>query len=360
MRPTLKPDPVRVFFHPAQLAFKPRYEWALGERVDHPETTARAESIVDALRADDAFVFDTPPALSRSELRGVHAPALLSLYEHTTALDDDLYPTVFPRGDGVRADPANLLHAGWWCFDAGTPINGQMWAAAQGSASAAIQAARSVIDGAPLAYSLSRPPGHHATRDRFGGYCYLNNSGLAAKTLRRAGADRVAIVDIDYHHGNGTQSLFWRDPTVLTLSIHADPRTDFPYFTGFREEVGAGRGAGFNLNLCEERGCDGARYRQILERYVEPALRKFQPRAVIVAAGLDTYELDPLGHFKLTTDDLRDVGEIIGRWGWPMVAVQEGGYHAGHLGRNAKALLLGLRAGAERSTRRVEGVFTGK
>lgn len=337
-----------MLFHSEQLLFKPRYEWALGERIDHPETTARAESIVHALSEDPLFELWQPPALPAAHLRGLHAPSLLHLYEKTVALQDDLYPTVFPRGDGVRADPDNLHHAGWWCFDAGTPLNGQMWSAARWSAAAAVEAARRISQGEGLAYSLSRPPGHHATRDRFGGYCYLNNGALAARTLRKAGARKVAILDIDYHHGNGTQSLFWRDPSVLTVSVHADPRTDFPYYTGFPEERGAGRGEGFNLNLCEERGCDGTRYRQILQEQVAPVLRAFEPAALILAAGLDTYRLDPLGKFELTTDDLREVGELIGSWGYPTVAVQEGGYHSAHLGRNARALLRGLRDGLSR------------
>lgn len=346
----LRPDRISVLFHTEQLLFKPRYEWALGERIDHPETTARAESIIATLAEDQTFDLASPPPLARSSLRGLHAPSLLSLYQSTLELSDDLYPTVFPRGDGVRADPANLNHAGWWCFDAGTPLNGEMWAAARWSAASAVEAAKRVRAGEALAYSLSRPPGHHATRDRFGGYCYLNNAALAARTLRRAGLPRVLILDIDYHHGNGTQSLFWRDSTVFTVSIHADPRTDFPYYTGFAEERGAGRGEGYNLNLCEERGCDGARYRQILEQEVAPVVQAFAPSALVLAAGLDTYRLDPLGRFTLTTDDLRDVGEVIGSWGLPVVAVQEGGYHSDHLGRNARALLLGLRAGIRGST----------
>ena len=131
------PDPVRVWFHPDQLRFKPRYEWAFGERIDHPETTARAESILEALRDAPGFELSSPDPVEDGELRRLHAPGLLRLYESTRALDRDLYPTVFPKGEMVRADPDNLNHAGYWCFDAGTPLNAETWVAAAWSASAA-------------------------------------------------------------------------------------------------------------------------------------------------------------------------------------------------------------------------------
>lgn len=335
-------EPTTVWFHPDQLEFKPRYEWALGQRIDHPETTTRAESIVAALKAHPDFVFRTPEAIGSATLRLNHDAELLTLLKTSRKLTEDFYVAVFPRA-ADRGDPTNLQHTGVWCFDAGTPLNGEAWMAARWSASAALAAARTIAGGAPLSYSLSRPPGHHAQRSRFGGYCYLNNAAVAARFLSRKG--RVAVLDIDYHHGNGTQDIFYADPSVLTLSIHADPRDDFPYFAGFASERGLGPGEGFNMNLPEERGCDGQRYLQILEARVAPALRAFAPDALVLAAGLDGYVLDPLGKFTLTTDDFRRIGAHIGRWGIPVVAVQEGGYHAGHLGRNACALLSGLRDG---------------
>lgn len=338
-------DPTPVWFHPDQLLFKPRYEWALGERIDHPETTARAESIVEALTEDTSFRFAEPEPVSRALLKRTHAGSLLEMLGETAGLGHDVYPTVFPKGPNVRAEPGNPHHWGHWCFDAGTPLNGQAWMAASWSASAALAAAKAVHQGVPLSYSLSRPPGHHATRSRFGGYCYLNNAAIAARWLGRKRKSRVAVLDIDYHHGNGTQSIFWSDPSVLTVSIHADPSTDFPYFAGFRDQIGGGRAEGTNRNLTEGHGCDGARYLQILDEDVAPLLKAFAPEVLILAAGLDTYELDPLGRFKITTEDFRAIGERIGRWGLPVVAVQEGGYHAEHLGRNARSLLHGLRAG---------------
>lgn len=342
-------EPVPVFFHREQLLFKPRYEWAFGERVDHPETTARAESIVASLAEAEGFELCAPDGVELAELEALHTASLLRLYETAMDLESDHYPSVFPKGRSVIADPTHIQHAGYWCFDAGTPLNAQTWVASRWSAAAAGSAADAILAGRRLAYSLSRPPGHHATRDRFGGYCYLNNAAVAASRLRAKG--KVAILDIDYHHGNGTQAIFYDDPGVLTLSVHGDPREDFPYFAGYAGETGEGAGTGYNLNIPLPLGCDGQAYLQVLRGRVARTLADFAPDVLIVAAGLDTYALDPIGKFDLTTEDLRRVGETIGSWGWPVVAVQEGGYYTPHLGRNARALLEGIRAGQAISLR---------
>lgn len=336
-----------AFFHPEQLAFKPRYEWAFGERIDHPETTGRAESILAALQADPLFSVRTPGALPAAALQRTHAQPLLTLYHTATLLEpgETFYPTVFPKESQGRGDPTRLRHAGHWCFDAGTPLTRETLPAATWSAACALEAARALgRDGVTLSYALSRPPGHHATRGLFGGYCYLNNAAIAARHLRRGGR-RVAILDIDYHHGNGTQSLFYRDPNVLVVSVHADPTDAFPYFAGFPDETGAGPGQGYTMNLVLPRGTDGPRYLRALDDHVLPALRAYAPDALVLSAGLDTYHLDPVGDFGLTTEDLHEVGARIGRLRLPTVAVQEGGYYTPDLGRNAVALLRGLVVG---------------
>lgn len=348
MAPSSAPDSrIPAFFHPAQLAFKPRYEWAFGERIDHPETTARAESIVTALeQAEDRYALRQPAEVPSGTIQATHSGNLLTLYRTATTLGDDetFYPTVFPKRDQVAADPTKLHHAGAYCFDAGTPLAARTWEAALWSASCAYAAARAIRkDERRLTYALSRPPGHHATRTAFGGYCYLNNAAIAARTLRRHG--RVTVLDIDVHHGNGTQSLFYRDPKVQVISIHEHPDTCFPYFAGYPTETGEGPGLGTTLNITESAGCDGKRYLELLALHALPAIRAFGSDFLILSAGLDTYELDPVGHFALTTDDLREVGESIGRLGMPTVVIQEGGYHAPHLGRNAVSLLDGLVSG---------------
>lgn len=343
--------PMPVFFHPAQLDFKPLYEWAYGEKIDHPETTARAESILAALQGEPGhFQVREPTPIALSALRRQHAAQLLTLYSTARALPEGetFYPMVFPRATRGRADPTNLHHAGAFCFDSGTPLDGRTWEAAGWSAACARQAALEVRSGrARLAYALSRPPGHHATRQEFGGYCYFNNAGLAARALRSKG--RVAIIDVDFHHGNGTQSLFYKDDKVLTVSIHGDPREFFPWFAGFPGETGSGRGEGFNLNLPLPGGADLQGWAEQLDRHALPAIRRFEPDWLVVAAGLDAYHLDPVGRHALKTDDFAAIGERLGRLGLPTVIVQEGGYYTPDLGRNARALLMGVNGGASRA-----------
>jgi len=340
--------PTPVFFHDAQLDFKPKYEWAFGEKIPHPETTARAESILAAIERDEAtFRRMVPKAIPLGTLRALHNNNLLTLYNTaaSTLGDDETFsPMVFPRQRDGQGDPTNLHQAGAFCFDSGTPLARNTLEAAGWSAACARDAANLVASGKTrLAYALSRPPGHHATRSSFGGYCYFNNTAVAARTLSRK--RRIAIVDIDYHHGNGTQSLFYRSSTVFTISIHGDPRETFPYFVGFAPETGAGRGLGFNLNIPLERGVDGAAYQQVMDDHVLPAVRHFDPDALIIAAGFDTYAKDPVGHFVLEQDDYHRLGESLGRLGLPTVVVQEGGYYAAHLGRLATTFLRGLREG---------------
>lgn len=333
-----------VFFSEAQLEFEPGYEWALGEKIAHPEHAARAESILGTLGRDPAFEVRPPESLPGGLLRRQHADALITLYETAASMPEGetLYPSVFPR-DTRSGDPRNLHHAGAFCFDAGTPLSARTLDAVTWSAATAHAAARALMAGAPAAYALSRPPGHHATRDLFGGYCYVNNCGLAARALRRRG--RVAIIDIDFHHGNGTQALFYRDPQVLTVSLHGDPREFFPYHAGYADERGAGRGLGYNLNLPLAAGCDGQAWLRTFDAEALTAVRAYAPAALVVAAGFDGYTKDPLGEFTLETADFEVIGERIGRMGLPTVMVQEGGYHVAHLGRNVGAFLRGVRAG---------------
>lgn len=341
--------PMPVFFHPEQLLFKPLYEWAYGDKIDHPETTARAESILASLAAEPALFDVRPPeAIDADVLLAQHDRALLTLYDSARALPEGetFYPMVFPRESRYKADPGNLHHAGAFCFDSGTPLDGRTYSAATWSAACAHAAALEVRDGrAELAYALSRPPGHHATRSEFGGYCYFNNAGVAAAALLGRGHGRVAVVDVDFHHGNGTQSLFYADDRVLTISIHGDPSLYFPWFAGFPDETGEGRGAGFNLNLPLPGGADVQAWLDQLDRHVVPTIRRFAPDALVVSAGLDAYHLDPVGKHTLQTDDFAAIGARLGRLGLPTVAVQEGGYYTPHLGRNARALLAGLSDG---------------
>ena len=339
------PPPIPVFFHDAQLEFKPLYEWAFGEKIPHPETTSRAESILASVEAaPDLFERQIPSRIPTGAMRAQHNANLLTLYDTAAARlaqDETFYPMVFPQTRDGKGDPTNLHRAGSFCFDSGTPLTQNTLSAAGWSAACAHAAAGRVIKGTPIAYALSRPPGHHATREAFGGYCYLNNSGIAARALRRHG--RVAIVDIDFHHGNGTQSLFYRNPEVLTISVHGDPTDAFPYFAGYAGETGSGAGVGVNLNLPQPRGLDRQAYLKVLDDQVLPVLRRFDPDFLVIAAGFDTYVLDPVGDFAIEIDDYPLLGERLGQLGLPTVVVQEGGYHTAHLGQLATQFLRGVR-----------------
>ncbi len=335
------PTPIPVFVHEVQAAFEPLHEWSFGERVDHPESAARVDSILRALDAEPGvFERREPAGFDDARARELHDAALLQLFDvvERRDLDVPVFPSSFPQGG--RADPTNPLHAGAYCYDTGTPLSRAAVRAARWAAASAEEAAMAVLEGVPLSYALCRPPGHHASRDRFGGYCYYNNAALAALVLRERG--RVAVLDVDYHHGNGTQSLFYADGGVFTASLHADPSRAFPYHFGYTDERGEGPGEGANLNVPLEEGVDGQGYLEALERQVLPALRAFGPDVLVLSMGLDTYHLDPLGTFALRTEDYVRVGDAIRGLGMPIVAVQEGGYHVADLGTNAAAMLRGL------------------
>jgi len=279
--------PIPCLFHPKQLDFKPAYEWAFGKRLPHRETTRRAEAILGELkRNSDSFSLHQPTEIPLGALRATHSYKLLTLYNSAETLADEVtfYPSVYPKKEQVSGDPTNINHAGFYCFDSGTPLNSKTWSAAAWSAACAYDAARILSSGEEkLLYSLSRPPGHHASREIFGGYCYFNNAALAAKYLQKKGS--VALLDIDFHHGNGSQDIFYSSDKVLTISVHGKPDQYFPYFSGYASETGSGSGAGYNMNLPLPTGTDGRAFVKALSRHIIPAIKKFSPTNLIISAG---------------------------------------------------------------------------
>jgi acetoin utilization deacetylase AcuC-like enzyme len=244
----------------------------------------------------------------------------------------------------LRSDvyPANFAaRLGRFSFDSGSPLTSGTWQAACQGAFCALDAADAVAGGAPAAFALSRPPGHHAGADFFGGYCFLNNAALAAQALRERGLARVAILDIDYHHGNGTQAIFYDRADVFFASIHGDPHTEYPFFLGYLDERGAGAGEGFNLNLPLPRGTGFPRWREALHLALQ-RIAAFRPDALVVSLGLDTYEGDPISGFQLASADFLTVGDDLARTGLPTVFVFEGGYAVDALGVNAVNVLEGF------------------
>jgi acetoin utilization deacetylase AcuC-like enzyme len=246
--------------------------------------------------------------------------------------------TFAPR-HAVRKPSGFLGLKGYYAFSWGTPILEGTWEAAYWSAQCALTAADLVRRGGRAVYALCRPPGHHAAADLYGGYCYLNNAAIAARALQKEG--KVAILDVDYHHGNGTQLLFYSDPEVLFCSLHVHPDEDYPYYWGDVQEVGAGAGVGTNRNWPLPRGTGDAPYLVTLDQALA-YIRGFAPRHLVVSLGLDTVEGDPEGGFRLTRAGLREVGGRIAQLGLPTVLVQEGGYLLESLGSNTLAFLQGF------------------
>jgi acetoin utilization deacetylase AcuC-like enzyme len=251
-----------------------------------------------------------------------------------------MLPGAFPAR-GMRRDRVPTgLHArlGYYAFDAGSPIVSGTWQAARAAAHCALTAADLVASGERSAYALCRPPGHHAGRGMFGGYCFLNNAALAAQRLRDAGMPRVAVLDVDYHHGNGTQDIFWERDDVPFVSIHGDPETEYPFFLGHADERGAGPGEGCNHNFPLPRGTDWTRYSATLDE----ALRRIDahaPQALVVSLGVDIFEGDPISSFRLGAGDFPKLGTRIAALGLPTVLVQEGGYAVAEIGDNVAAVL---------------------
>ena len=309
------------------------------------EAPTRVESILAELKGDPGFELVGPAEVdTEAALREVHDPALIEFLRkacETAPTKECIYPYVFPVRNRAR-EPRDLhFGAGYYCIDTFTPITREAFPAAVVGASCALTAADALLAGRRLAYALVRPPGHHAERRNYGGFCYFNNAAVAAQRLLRLGP-RVAIVDIDYHHGNGQQEIFYERADVLTVSLHGDPTFSYPFFTGFADEVGEGAGAGLNLNIPLPEEVDGPAYL----RAFEPALarlREFAPAALVVALGLDTAKKDPTGSWSLGQRDFTAVGARLRSLGLPTLVVQEGGYRSRTLATNARAFFDGLR-----------------
>ncbi|WP_368931803.1 histone deacetylase family protein [Achromobacter xylosoxidans] len=344
---------MHIFHNPVHGRHDGRYEMFRGRLVPCHETPARLEYVLDALRQRGIGTLQTPAAPDLDLIRRVHSPRYVDFLQGAwadwVALDPanaelDILPSVWPvRGFRHDISPTNFAaRVGLFSFDSGSPLTAGTWEAAVAGAACAIDAARAVSsgNGSRAAMALTRPPGHHAGADFFGGYCFLNNAALAAQALREAGAERVAVLDIDYHHGNGTQSIFYERGDVLTVSVHGDPTTEYPFFLGYADESGQGAGLGANLNLPLAAGADFAGWNEALEQGLA-AIGRFKPDALVIALGVDTYEGDPISKFKLRSADYLQVGARLARLGLPAVFTMEGGYAVAEVGTNVANVLEG-------------------
>jgi acetoin utilization deacetylase AcuC-like enzyme/GNAT superfamily N-acetyltransferase len=250
-----------------------------------------------------------------------------------------VYPYVFPIRNARRPPKELPIRAGYYCIDTFTPLNQNAYLAARRAVDCALTAANEILRGRRIAYALVRPPGHHAERKSFGGFCYFNSNAIAAQYLSASG--KVAILDIDYHHGNGQQDIFYDRSDVLTISIHGHPRFAYPYFSGFDDEIGIAHGEKFNFNFPMQQNINGQQYQEILQKALK-IIQKFEPEFLVVALGFDTARKDPTGSWSLNGKDFERNGKMIGAVRLPTLVLQEGGYNSRNLGVNARYFFNGL------------------
>jgi acetoin utilization deacetylase AcuC-like enzyme len=338
---------MRVILNPKQAEHAPPGEWEGGAVIPSYEAPGRFDAIRAALEAAGGFEFEDAPKASEEPVTRVHRAVYVAYLREASAeakrardpAAKQLWPTVFPFGPNPRATGPRALR-GQFCFDTYTPILPGTFAAALGGACAAARGAEILASGAErTAYVLTRPPGHHAEPDRCGGYCYFNNSAVAAERLAELGP--VAVLDLDVHHGNGTQHIFYSRAEVLTVSVHGDPAGLYPFFSGFADETGTGPGLGCNLNLPLPPGTGAKEYRAALATALD-AVRRFKPAFLVFAFGADTHEADPIGGFKLPTRFYAEIGATVRELNLPTLVVQEGGYNLATIGACVAEVLKGL------------------
>jgi acetoin utilization deacetylase AcuC-like enzyme len=309
----------------------------------YEERPARVATLMKAVDQTNLFTSIRPRRFPESHILAVHDRQFV---QYLKALCKRLspgrpvYADTFPRRRPVRrprvVDP-DL--AGYYCLDSFTPLDGGAYKAARASVDVALTGADEILAGVPAAYCLCRPPGHHAERGLYGGFCYFNNAAVAAQYLTEHG--RTAVLDVDFHHGNGTQDIFYRRDDVLTVSIHGHPDTAYPYFSGYPDERGEGAGRGYNRNFPLPEATGDEAFLAALDKALR-VVRRFRPEYLVVSLGLDTMRGDPTGFFDLTPDGPEQIGRRIASLSLPTLVVQEGGYNLRNLKRGATAFFRGF------------------
>lgn len=337
---------MKAFLDSVQAAHNPKTFLHQGMVKPSPESPARIDLLRTGAEAAGCKI-ETPPDAGLAPIAAVHDARYLTflqtIYDRWRALPGagpEVIPNVHPRARSDGYPSAAVGQAGYHQADTACPIGPNTYASAYASAQSAIAAADTVLAGADHAYALCRPPGHHAYADQAGGFCFLNNSAIAAQRLLENGL-RPAILDVDVHHGNGTQGIFYERQDVLTVSIHADPDGFYPFFWGHAGETGEGEGEGANLNLPLPRGTGDATFLKTLETGLR-RIADFERDVIVVALGLDAHEEDPFQGLALTTPGFTEVARAIAATGLPLVLVQEGGYVSDALSHNLTAFLNGL------------------
>lgn len=342
---------------------QPRFELLGGKQVELEDVPARIEWIRETCEKKQVGQLLEMQDFGIAPILRVHdthyVTFLMSVWQEMQAagLDSTTFGSAWPVA-GMRSDrpPRKLLaRLGFYSSDGCSPITSGMWGAAYAAAQVAITATKSVLSGSDGSIALCRPPGHHAAAAYAGGYCYLNNAAIAAQYARDSGVKRVAVLDVDFHHGNGTQSIFYQRSDVVFASVHADPLDAYPYFLGHADERGAGDGTGFNFNFPLPFGCTRDQWMKALDQALD-ALAPTQPELLVVSLGVDTFKDDPMSHFAIDTPDYVTIGQSIARLNIPVVFVLEGGYAVSALGDNVTNVLLGYAQARAVRDRRLDAI----
>lgn len=337
--------PAHDVFRPLKVTVTAKHKLHHVRERGYVERPVRVERIAQAITPLPGVEITEVTAYGEAPILAVHDPDFVRYLERVCSkLDPDeaVYPYVFPIRLRDRKPADEEVQAGYYCIDTFTPLTRTAYVAARAAVDCALTAADLLRRGEHLAYALCRPPGHHAERRVYGGFCYFNNAAIAAHHLSSDGT--VAVLDIDFHHGNGTQDIFYDRADVLTVSIHGDPSFSYPYFAGFSDEVGEGPGTGCNHNfpLPEDVGDDD--YLRTL-RQALALIERFEPRYLVLSVGLDIAKGDPTGAWVITPEGFERIGGAVAGLGLPTLAVQEGGYDTRVIGRNARHLVSGLQRG---------------
>jgi acetoin utilization deacetylase AcuC-like enzyme/GNAT superfamily N-acetyltransferase len=309
------------------------------------ESPVRIRTILKEIEKTGLFQPEKIRTFSDAPIRQVHDGDFVDYFNKVCASlesDESVYPYVFPLRNQARPPVELAIRAGYYCIDTFTPLNRAAFPAAKRAVECALTAAQLILEGKRLAYALVRPPGHHAEPRSFGGFCYFNSAAIAANHLSAHG--RVAFLDIDYHHGNGSQVIFYPRRDVMFISIHGHPSFSYPYFSGFEDEKGEGWGSGYTINYPLPETITADLYRSTLERAIRQ-INRFSPSFVVISLGLDTAKADPTGSWPLTAKDFEVNGKMLGTIRYPTLIVQEGGYNTRNLGINARHFFRGLWTG---------------
>ena len=339
-----------VVYSPRLEAFQSPGQIHFGERLPSPEIAERSRQISTTLFASGLVMLVEPKKFGIDLITAVHDQGYLDYLctaNQQPIVDPEsngypvkvLFPAVFPYTNlWLIQYPSVMAAAGVYCFDTYTPLTAEVFPAALLSAECALTAAELILKGEGASLAICRPPGHHAMRSKCGGFCYLNNAAITAQYLTQAG--KVAILDLDYHHGNGTQEIFYTSDRVLYISLHADPTEAYPYFSGYEVETGTGQGLGYNLNIPLPTGTDDINYGFALDTALR-RIREFTPRSLVLSLGFDICVDDPLTTFKVQPEFFTEMARRIVRLALPTVIITEGGYAVSALGGLAERFLKG-------------------